>query len=182
VGSSNESAARWTSTALTRDGVAICIRPLRPDDRDREREFVDALSEHSRYLRLLTTSKHLSDPMLDQLMDVDCHRRLALAATVDRAGCERFLGVARYAGTEDPGTAELAVVVADAWQRRGIARLLVTELMRCARSEGFERLAGIVLPENHRMLALARSLGFQTAFDSAEHLMRISCDLAGASI
>jgi acetyltransferase len=55
--------------------------------------------------------------------------------------------------------------------------LLGLELVRYARRRGLRRMTGIVLPENHAMLSLAKSLGFTTKFDPVEHIMKISCEL-----
>src|SRR5207253_5030087 len=74
-------------------------------------------------------------------------------------GEERVIGEARYVVTE-PGTAEFALAVADAWQGQGIGRLLLSRLERRAAAEGVSRLFGEVLPENKPMQRLAESLGF----------------------
>jgi RimJ/RimL family protein N-acetyltransferase len=169
--------AEWTSQAHTKRGEPICIRPLRPGDRVREIAFIDSLSERTRYLRVLTPLKYLPPHLLDQFMDVDYDRRMAFAATIAQHGVEEFVGIARYGATDRRDTAEIGVTVTDAWQRRGIARALLNELIRYARHRGFRRLTGVVLPENHAMLAFARRAGFEIRYDPAEHLMCINCDL-----
>jgi RimJ/RimL family protein N-acetyltransferase len=174
---SDSLAQQWTSSAQARSGEAICIRPLRPDDREREIAFINGLSAQSRYFRWLTPLKVLPPHLVDQLMDVDYRRRMAFVATIEREGKEEFVGIARYGEADEEGTAELGITVADAWQRRGIARLLVTELIRFARWRGMTRLSGIVLPENAPMLALAASLGFKASYDRVQHLMVISREL-----
>lgn len=168
----------WTWTTTTSDGASIKIRPLRRGDEQREIAFVGSLSERSRYFRLFTPLRFLTPQLLSHFMDVDYDRRMALVATVGDAEKEEFVGVARYGATDRPERAELGVTVADAWQRRGIATLLIRALIRFARSHGFRELIGVVLPENQGMLALARSLGFTTHYDPAEHVMKISRQLA----
>jgi acetyltransferase len=158
-------------------GAEICIRPLRPDDRAREIAFMNGLSERSRYLRLFTPLKFLPPHLLDQLMDVDFDRRVALVATIAPPDGEQFVGIARYAVSDFPDSAEIGITVTDQWQRKGIARLLMQELMRFARSRGIGRFTGTVLPENEPMLALARSLGFRVSYDSVQHLFTICRDL-----
>ncbi|HEY0682254.1 MAG TPA: GNAT family N-acetyltransferase [Steroidobacter sp.] len=167
----------WTWTAVARDGAPIKIRPLRRDDEQREIAFIGSLSERSRYFRVFTPLKFLSRELLSQFMDVDYDRRMALVATVGDADKEQFVGVARYGSTDRAERAELGVTVTDAWQRRGIATLLIRALMRFAQMHGYRELTGIVLPENHAMLALARSLGFTIDYDPAEHAMKISHQL-----
>lgn len=173
----SELVQQWTSMMPLVDGSTLTIRPLLPDDRDRERDFIQALSEQTRYLRLLTPMRYLSPHALDQLMDIEYDRRMALVATTSSGGVEKFVGIARYGETTSPDNAELGITVADAYHRRGIARRLVGELMRYARGRGFRRFIGIVLPENHSMIALAASLGFTRQYDAQDHLIHISRDL-----
>lgn len=172
---------QWTSHPRTRAGVRICIRPLRPDDREREIAFLNGLSDRSRYFRLMTPFKCLPPHLIDQLMDIDYARRMAFVATVPANDDEAFVGIARYGETEEAGVAELGITVADAWHRTGIARLLVLRLLRFAQSRGIRRITGIVLPENSPMIALARSLGFAIRFDPVEHLVKIGLDLPPAA-
>lgn len=168
----------WTWTTVARDGTSITVRPLRRDDEQREIAFISSLSERSRYFRMFTPLKFLTPQQLSQFMDVDYDRRMALVATIGSGEQETFIGVARYATADQPDRAELGVTVTDAWQRRGIATILMRALMRFARNHGFRELCGVVLPDNHAMIELARSLGFTISLDPAAHLMRISHPLA----
>lgn len=165
-----------TSPAIRHGGVRIGVRPLRVDDRDRQVAFVDALSERSRYFRLFRRLRALPTYLLDQLMDVDYERRMAFAATVDRDGVEEFIGMAYYAET-NRACAEVAVVISDAWQRRGVGRLLLGELIRFAYHRDVRRLTGAVLADNEPAIALAHSLGFQARFDRTHHLFDLSLEL-----
>jgi RimJ/RimL family protein N-acetyltransferase len=155
----------------------VLIRPLRADDREREIEFITSLSDRSRHFRLFTPLKFLPRRLIDQLMDVDYRRRMAFVATTQQSGVERFVGVARYGETDQPGVVELGVSVADAWQRCGIASLLLQQLIRYAGQQDIRRLIGSVLPDNQAMIALARRLAFTVSYDPAQHLFQISRDL-----
>lgn len=168
---------RWVTQARSRRGAPISIRPLRSDDRQREIAFIGSLSERSRYFRLFTPLKFLPRHLIDQLMDIDYRQRMAFVATTEQGGVEQFVGVARYAETDQAGTAELGVSVADAWQRCGVASLLIRQLARYARDQGIHRLIGAVLPDNQAMIALARRLAFTVSYDPAQHLFKISRDL-----
>lgn len=172
--------AQWTSRARARNGTQICIRPLRPDDREREVAFIASLSERTRYLRMFTPLRFLPPHMVDEFMDIDYRDRMALIASVGHDHEEQFVGVARYGLADEPATVELGVTVTDAWQRQGIARLLVGQLLRFARSRHFRRICGMVLPENLPMLELAKTMGFHSTYDSRQHLIRIEMDLGAA--
>ena len=172
---------QWTVCPRTRAGVQVRIRPLRPDDREREIAFINGLSEQSRYFRLMTPFKFLPPHLVDQLMDIDYATRMAFVATIPAGSGEEFVGIARYGETDEAGVAELGITVADAWQRTGIARLLITHLLRFAQWRGIRRMTGIVLPDNAPMIALARSLGFSTALDPDQHLVKIRLEVADAA-
>jgi acetyltransferase len=73
--------------------------------------------------------------------------------------------VARYISNPDQESAEFAVVVADDWQNRGVARMLMTRLIDCARVRGLKRLEGTVLRANANMLRFTTALGFVTHDD-----------------
>jgi acetyltransferase len=126
--------------------------------------------------------RFLPPHLLNQFMDIDYNARMALVASVDNDGVEEFVGVARYGATNDPTTVEMAVTVTDTWQRHGVARLLIAQLMKYAASRGFAHMCGFVLTENYGMLALARSLGFHTHYDSTEHLIHITREFAAPPV
>lgn len=84
----NESSQPWVTTVTARNGAQVCVRPLRPDDREREAAFINSLSDTSRYFRLLTPMKFLSPHLLNQFMDVDGDRRMAFVATVSAASVD----------------------------------------------------------------------------------------------
>ncbi|HJU22018.1 MAG TPA: GNAT family N-acetyltransferase [Casimicrobiaceae bacterium] len=148
-----------------RDGTLIHVRPIRPEDAALERAFVDGLSQRARYFRFFYPLATLTPTMLARFTQVDYDRELALVALVDIDGVPTFVGVARYVANPDGASAEFAVVVADAWQRRGVARVLVHGLIVCAKRRGFERLRGAILRENDAMLAFVRAAGFTLADD-----------------
>ena len=168
----------WVTRAHSHKGAVLCVRPLRADDRDREIAFLNSLSERSRYFRLFTPLKFLPRHLIDQLMDVDYRQRMAFVATTQQAGAEQVVGVARYCETDEPGSAEPGISVADRWQRSGIAGLLMQQLIRYAQAQHVRRLIGSVLPDNQAMIALARRLGFSVRYDPAQHLFKMSRDLS----
>jgi acetyltransferase len=118
------------------------VRPIRPEDAALERRFVNGLSEQSRYFRFFYRLHELTPQMLARFTQVDYDREMALVAVAPDPGApegERFVGVARYIANPDGESAEFAIVVADDWQRRGVARGLMTRLDASARRRGFVR-------------------------------------------
>ncbi|MBK9674354.1 MAG: GNAT family N-acetyltransferase [Betaproteobacteria bacterium] len=151
-----------------RDGTVLHVRPIMPEDAELERAFVHGLSEQTRYFRFFYRLHELTPAMLARFTQVDYDRELALVAISDNAGTPAFVGVARYIGNPDQESAEFAVVVADAWQNRGVARMLMERLIDCARKRGLKRLEGAVLRNNSNMIRFTEGLGFVTHDDPDE--------------
>ena len=149
----------------TRDGRAVRVRPMRPEDAGREKRFFDRLSERSRYQRFMQYLPRLSDRMLARFTQLDYDRELALVALWEG----EFVAVGRYAPNPDGRTAEFALVVADDWQGKGLGHALLERLCEAARAAGYRALYGHILHANHDMLQLAAHLGFtESSHDSNE--------------
>lgn len=138
----------------------LTVRPLRPEDADIEFEFVSGLSPETRHNRLLGGLRAITPEYIRELTQVDYSRDMALAATSTAGGRETLAGVARYARDRDGDDAEFAIVVADAWQRRGVGRRLMEELIAAARKHGVTSLYGEILSLNQPMMRLMQKLGF----------------------
>jgi acetyltransferase len=149
-----------------RNGQAVTLRPIRPDDRDAEFDFVHRLSPDSRYLRFMAPMKDVTPAMLERLTHIDLDKEMALVAVTPTAEGERQVGVARYSILEDARSCEFAIVVDDLWRGTGLAGKLMTALMDIARQyHGLEVMEGIAFAENQRMLGLAQSMGFRVTPD-----------------
>jgi acetyltransferase len=141
-------------------GTDVTIRPIRPEDAQIEREFVRGLSPESRYLRFMHSLRELTPAMLVRFTQIDYDLEMALIAVVSRGGQEREVAVARYVTNPDHRSCEFAIVVADAWQRKGIGRRMMERLIGIARARGLKVMEGEVLARNREMLELAEGLGF----------------------
>jgi acetyltransferase len=165
-------------TWVAADGTAVTIRPIRAEDLALEQEFVNGLSKHTGYQRLMSVRR----PSLEELMrftDIDRERELALIATTPAQGRERQIGVARYVKESSPGDAEFAIVLSDDWQGRGLGTKLLTSLAVAARRHGVRRLVGTTLSVNAGMLELGRKLGFKLASDPrSATVTNLTLDLA----
>jgi GNAT superfamily N-acetyltransferase len=140
----------------------IRIRNLVPGDADALRAFHDGLSPRSVYARFFTARGPLTDAEVRYFTGADQHTRVALAALVD----DTLVGVGRYDVLGDGLTAELACVVTDQWQGRGVGTLLVSRLADVARSAGVHRFVADTHSTNGRMLHLLGELApLHTTFD-----------------
>jgi acetyltransferase len=161
-----------------KDGVVLPVRPIRPEDAQMEQAFVGALSEQSRYYRFMQHLPSLTPQMLARFTQVDYDRELALVALDDSSGTECIVAVARYVANLDKESAEFAIVLADAWQGRGLGAAMMKMLIGRARARGFKRLIGSVLAVNQAMIGLARALGFAVRSDPDDgELMIVTLEL-----
>jgi RimJ/RimL family protein N-acetyltransferase len=146
------------------DGTQVLIRPIRPDDKRLLEAGLRNLSETSVQRRFLTPKPRLTRTELRYLTEVDGRNHVALVAERPNAPGRALLGVARYVRLpEDPEAAEVAVVVADWWQGRGLGTILVDELAPRARAQGIRRFTATMSSENtaaHRLFEkLSRHAG-----------------------
>ena len=159
------------------DVKRICVRPLRLSDVPGVQDFVRRLSAASRRARFCASIRELPPAELARL--ARSRGSVFVAETPD--GCIVALG--EYAAGDDAGSCEVALAVSDAWQDRGLGRLLMRELLQSASASGIERAIVDVQCGNDSMLALARGCGFTTA--SGPHgwtMRRLVLELRGAAL
>jgi len=159
-------------------GHAVTLRALKREDHDIEHAFVSGLSADTRHNRLLGGAKRITREYIESLCTVDYARDMAIAATVMLERGEALVGVARYV-LAAPDACEFAIVLADAWQGRGIGRHLMAKLAAIARSRGLKRIYGDVLSTNRPMLEMCRKLGYSLIAHPADATVtRVTLDLA----
>jgi RimJ/RimL family protein N-acetyltransferase len=130
------------------------LRLIRPDDEPRLIALHDRLSAQTAYQRFFTVMRRLPTNWAHFLANVDYRARLALVIERQDAGGPELIAVARYEPTAEAGTAEVAFVVQDAWQGKGLGRLLLQELLAAAEARGIRKFRAYVMAENRRMLQL----------------------------
>jgi RimJ/RimL family protein N-acetyltransferase len=137
-----------------RDGTELRLRPIRPEDAPRLVEFYDRLSQHTAYQRFFTIMKRLPPDWARMLANVDYRQRLAIVAEHGPPADPELVAVARYEPTTDPETAEVAFVVQDRFQGRGLGVVLLHHLLEAGEARGIQRFRAYVLGDNTRMLDL----------------------------
>jgi acetyltransferase len=152
--------AHLSRTWILPSGQSLRVRPIRHDDGKREEAFVRGLSLESRYQRMLSGGTKITPEWIDSMTHIDYRRHMAFAVTTVSDGAEQFVGVGRYVVDAATRSADVALVFADVWQRKGLGRRLLATLLEHAHTAGVQQVVGVVLATNVAMLRLARSMGF----------------------
>ena len=140
------------------DGAALRLRPIRPDDEPRLVELFHRLSARAVYQRFFRAYERLPDLWYRRFANVDYRTRLALVAEEQSASRPLLHAVARYEPGQTPGTSEIAIVVEDGWQGRGLGGLLLDALLAAAEARGRHRFTADVLADNRPMLRVLSRL------------------------
>ncbi len=171
-------AGEWTM----KDGTPITIRPIRPEDEPLIIKFHEKLSERSVYLRYfqpMKLSTRTAHERLTRICFIDYDREMALVGEWrDPASDERrILGVTRLSKIHGTEAAEIAVVILDEFQHRGLGTELVRRNIEVARAEKLKTVIANILPENFEMRAVCQRLGFSLQHNLEDNVVRGTLDL-----
>jgi acyl-CoA synthetase (NDP forming)/RimJ/RimL family protein N-acetyltransferase len=166
--------AHWEADVVLADGGTAHLRPIRPEDADILRAFYSRLSDQSIYFRFFGPRPRLSDREVAWFTTVDYVNRVALIATL---GTE-MVAVVRFDRMEQQDSAEVAFLVEDAHQGRGVASVLMEHMRAAARERGIKRFIADVLPSNARMMAFFRQVGYTAQSQFEDGVVRMTLDLA----
>ena len=129
----------------------VSIRVATPGDGERLREMFSRASSETIYRRFHIPYLEVPERTLALMLDLDHHDNESLVAVAN----QEIVGHAMYARLGDSSEAEMAIIVEDKWQSKGVGKLLLSELAERARPRGIEIFIGEVLGQNRRMLGLA---------------------------
>ncbi len=144
---------------MVADGATVHLRPIEPTDADALVAFHAGLSDHTRYLRYFSAYNHMSE------RDSSASPPSTTSTGWRWSSCSAARSSASGAstGSTDPTEAEVAFVVADAHQGRGIGSVLLEHLAAAARERGIRRFMAEVLAENGRMVRVFVDAGYQAS-------------------
>jgi acyl-CoA synthetase (NDP forming)/RimJ/RimL family protein N-acetyltransferase len=182
---SNNYPPHWEADVIAADGATVHLRPIRPDDADALVAFHGLLSVRTRYLRYFSAYPTIPPRDLIRFSQVDHHDRVALAAWLG----PEIIAVGRFDRLGDAGgrpadadTAEVAFVVADAHQGRGIGSVLLEHLAEAGREVGLKRFEALVLAENYRMMRVFLDAGFQPSRQQDGSEVTLEFDIASTDL
>jgi acetyltransferase len=148
------------------DGTTLNIRPIRPEDEPLMVQFHGFLSEESiyfRYFHLIKLNKRVAHDRLTRLCFIDYDREMALVAEYENPETEtkEIWGVGRLSKLHGVNEAEFSMMIADAYQCRGIGTELLLRLVKIAKDEQLDRVKADILPENTAMQRVCSKVGFK---------------------
>jgi GNAT superfamily N-acetyltransferase len=167
----------WTRRLALADGRGINVRPIESGDVNLLVEFHERLSSMSIHNRFFCAHPHLNLVEAEEFVGVDYDRRMAFVAL--DAGL--LVGVGRYEGLDDRCSAEVAFVVADDYQGRGLASALLRLLARYAKFHGYSRLVAQMLTSNHVMREVFAASGYSTRFHDEDGVTDVELDIGTES-
>ena len=165
--------APWTM----KDGGAVTIRPIRPEDEPAMVRFHETLSERSVYLRyfhLMNLEQRTTHERLTRICFIDYDREMALVAERrdPRTGEPEILAVGRLMKVHGTKDAEVAVLVSDKWQGRGLGKELLSRLLIVGADEKLGRLVADILPDNRGVMRICEKLGFSLKHSLEDEVVR----------
>jgi acyl-CoA synthetase (NDP forming)/RimJ/RimL family protein N-acetyltransferase len=168
-------AADKSADVLLSDGTAVHMRQIRPEDAPAIVDFHSRMSDRTRYLRYFSPYPRIPERDLERFVNVDHHDREAFVIVSG----PRIMAVGRYErlGHDSP-EAEVAFVVEDAHQGRGIGSVLLEHLADAARENGISRFVAEVLPQNAGMLRVFSDFGYQVQRQYADGVVHLSFPIA----
>ncbi len=142
----------------TRDGVEVLFRPVRISDEPSLKDFFYSLSDNSMYTRFISFRQDMPHERLQEFVIIDYTRKMAILAVVQDGEQEVIAGLGQYTINEDEHTSDIAFVVRDAYQNRGIGTELLSYLTQLAKRQGLLGFTAEVLVENQPMLHVFEKL------------------------
>jgi acyl-CoA hydrolase/GNAT superfamily N-acetyltransferase len=139
------------TTMLMSDGTQISLRPIHPTDEPRMRSLFYELSQQTVYYRFMSDLKRIPRKQIQDFVYIDHRNDIAVVATVPEAEGEKIVAIGRYYLDPTTNMAEVAFVVHDDWQRRGIGTFMFSHLVKIARRNGIRGFTAEVLAQNKPM-------------------------------
>ncbi|MBO0841345.1 MAG: GNAT family N-acetyltransferase, partial [Sciscionella sp.] len=163
----------WAADVVLADGGTVHLRPVTPDDADKLVAFHAGLSDRTRYYRYFGAYPRIPQRDLVRFSTVDHHDRVALLALLG----DDVIGVGRYETLAGGTSAEVAFVIADEHQGRGLGSILLEHLAAAARESGLDRFVAEVLAENAQMTGVFLAAGYRVSREFDDGVLHLEFDI-----
>lgn len=155
-------------------GAPLLLRPIRPEDGPAHLAFFDALTPDDIRYRMFVRIRELQPSQLARFTQIDYDREMAFIATRKNAdGVNETLAVGRVVADPDNTSAEFAVTVRSDLKGMGLGRIMMEKLIGYCRARGTGEIVGEALPQNSRIVAMVKKLGFEVTIDGEEGIRKM---------
>ncbi|MFQ6079338.1 MAG: GNAT family N-acetyltransferase, partial [Thermodesulfobacteriota bacterium] len=151
---------RYQEHFVLKDGRHVDLRPIRPEDELLQKEFFKTFSPETFQLRFFEPIKKFTHDDLTRFTNIDYRREMAIVAELSEKKKRRIIGIGRLFMDPDGESGEIAVVVADPWQDRGLGTKLVDAIIGVSEDKGLKKVWGFIQSDNERMKHICRKMGF----------------------
>jgi RimJ/RimL family protein N-acetyltransferase len=152
--------SKYETEILLKDGSRVLLRPIRKDDTRRWLAFVNKLSFDTRYLRFHYVPKEMSMEDAVRFCTVDYSNTFAFVAEVTKGKRREIVAIGRYYRLPDKHSAEIGIVIGDAYQGKGLGTNLIKWLVRVARANGITSFEADILATNEKVMTFLGKYGF----------------------
>ncbi len=163
--------------ATLRDGTEIFFRPIKPVDESALSEMLYSLSEQSVRTRYMTRTMAFPHEKVQQLTNIDYTQDLAIVGAVPGVSGENIVAIAQYYLDPKTQSAEVAFLVQDEWQQKGMGTFLLDYITTVAKQRGVKRFYAKVLPDNRPMLAIFQNSGYRVNVEFDGDVYSVDYDL-----
>jgi RimJ/RimL family protein N-acetyltransferase len=178
-GKKGEYPAHLETLRTTAKGLTILLRPVKLSDEPLLKDFFNSLSDQSLYRRFISMRQDIPHERLQEFVVIDYTKEMVILATLREGAVERVVGVGQYGINEENRTAEVALVVKDEYQNKGIGWELLSYLTYLAKREGLLGFTAEVLVENKPMLHLFEKMGFDIQKKIAQGVYELQLGFRG---
>ena len=174
----SNSLEKYKTTVILKDGSTLHLRPIQRDDEERLLALFYRMSAHTVYLRFHHILTHMPREEARRFCNVDYDNTFAIVATMGEDIEEKIIAVGRYSRLPKSDAAELALVVEDAYQGKGIGTHLLEQIAIIARGKDIRRFEAEVLAENEDAMKVLKDSGFQIAKELGYGVLRVFLDIS----
>ncbi len=161
-----------------KDGTPLCLRPIKPEDEPMWMKLLASCSRESIYARFRYFFQWESHDVATHYCFIDYDREVAIVAELEEDGERKLLGVGRLVADPDLETVEYAVLIADAWQEKGLGSILTDYCLEIANKWGLKSIVAETTATNERMLSVFKKRGFTIKPDTGSSLVEVHKDIA----
>jgi acetyl coenzyme A synthetase (ADP forming)-like protein len=170
--------SQYETQVLLKDGSSILLRPIRVDDARSWLSFVGRLSLDNKYLRFLHMSAEINMDDAVRFCTVDYHNRFAFVVEASREPSGDIVGAGQYYRLPGQRSAEVAIIIEDRYQGRGLGTSILQQLADVARDNGIDMFEADVLSENEQMMNVFKDYGFHVTSELQRGVYHVSFSIA----